>query len=585
MSEAAGEKRRTGDRLAELGKRRGFFFPSFESYGGVAGLYTYGPNGAALKRHLEDAWRDRFTVKEGNFEIHAPTVTPKPVLDASGHTDAFDDMLIECGECGETHRADHLVEDATELEDAESVPPEEMAGLIEDHDIRCPECGASLVDRPVESFNLMFETAIGPGDSTPGFLRPETAQSIFVEFPRLAEYARSELPFGVTQIGPGYRNEISPRRGLVRVREFGMAELELFVDPARNEPPLSSVAAVQLRLYPIDAQAADGKSYRNVTVEEALERNIIQNQWVAYYVGLARQWYDRIGIDPDRLRFRQHQAGERAHYATDCWDAEVEIDGAWIEIAGLAHRGCYDLAKHDEHADDDYTVFRPYDEPVTVERATVAPDMGQLGPTFGEQAPAVVDALEELVSTEPEAFEGESVAVTVDDTELEIPVEHTGFSRETVRETGERIMPEVIEPSFGIDRTVYTILAHNLKQDVVDGEERTYLALPSELAPTFVAVFPLMDRDGLGERARSVAADLRAAGFEVAYDDSGNIGRRYRRQDEVGTPFCVTIDYDTLEDGTVTIRDRDTTAQERVAIDALPGTLRALGNGDRTLQG
>ena len=579
-----GEDQSASEQLTELARRRGFFFPSFEPYGGTAGLYTYGPAGAAMKRHLEDAWRDRFTIKEGHVEIEGPTVTPKPVLDASGHTDTFDDMLVACPTCGDTHRADHLVEDATEIADAEALPIGEVESLIAEHDLVCPVCGSALAGQPVERFNLMFQTMIGPGNGDPGFLRPETAQSIFVEFPRLARYARNQLPFGVTQIGPGYRNEISPRRGLVRLREFTMAELEVFVDPDRNDPPLERVADVELPLYPVEAQQEGTEEYLQLSVAEGLQEGIITNRWVGYYLGVGKRWYDRVGIDPDRLRFRQHQSGERAHYATDCWDAEFEVDGTWIEMAGFAHRGCYDLEKHATHANADYTVFREYDEPIETEKATVSPDMGYLGPQFGGDAPAVAEALESLVEAAPEAFDGETVHVTVNDEEIELPVEATGFSVETVTEAGEHVKPEVIEPSFGVGRTLYAILIHNLKSDIVDDESRTYLALPPELAPTTVAIFPLMDRDGLGERARAIAHSLREAGFEVSYDDSGNIGRRYRRQDEIGTPYCVTIDYDTLDDDTVTVRDRDSTTQERVTIEELQSVLAALQEGTRTIR-
>ena len=583
MSESTSRERPEGDRLSELGRRRGLFFPSFESYGGVAGFYTYGPRGAAAKQHLESAWRDRFTIKEDNVEISGPTVTPGPVLDASGHTEEFDDMLITCGSCEETHRADHLIEAHTDIEDAETLATQAAEDLIDEHEIPCPSCGEPLTGQPIEGFNLMFETSIGPGNGDRAFLRPETAQSIFVEFPRLAEYARNDLPFGVTQIGPGYRNEISPRRGLIRVREFTMAELELFIDPERNEPDLRPVADVEVRLYPVDRQQEETTAYLETTIGAAVEAGIIGNAWIGYYLGIAQQWYERVGVDPNRLRFRQHQAEERSHYATDCWDAESEIDGDCIEIAGFAHRGCYDLAKHHEHSTADYEVFIPHDEPIEREVRTVSPEMGWLGPTFGEDAPRVAEALERLVETQPDAFEAEVVTVDVGGEEREVPVEHTGFAVETVTETGEHILPEVIEPSFGVDRTLYTIFAHSLRTDEIEGETRTFLALPPEIAPTTVAVFPLMERDGLGDRAQEIADALRSAGYRVDYDDSGNIGRRYRRQDEIGTPFCVTVDYETLETDTVTIRDRDSTEQIRVDADDLQGELDALMSRDRRI--
>ncbi len=593
-----------GDRLAELAKRRGFYFQSSEPYGGAAGFYTFGPQGAALKHNVEDAWRERFTVREGNMEIQSPTVMPEPVFEASGHLDTFDDMIVECADCGGSHRADHLVEDHTEIEEAESLPGSEVENLIAEYEIACPTCGTELAGRPVEDFNLMFETNIGPGDAQPGYLRPETAQGIFVDFPRLKEYARNQLPFGVTQIGPAYRNEISPRGGLKRLREFTQAELELFVDPEADEPPLERVADVELPLYSAEQQEAEDGEIREMTVREAVDEGVVGEPWIAYYLGVGRQWYERIGIDIDRFRYRQHLGGERAHYASDCWDAEADVslpgeDPDWIEITGYAYRGDYDLGKHAAHADDEYSVFEQYDEPITVERPTVDPDMSYLGPEFGGQAQAVVDALEGLAANDPEAFrvaqraaegasgdepraESEEVTVEVDGEEVTVPVEKTGFAVEEQTEHGEHRTPHVIEPSFGVDRVVYTLLTHAYREDTIDGEARTYLALDPEVAPTVVGVFPLLDE--LADRARDLTERLRADGLPATYDDSGSIGRRYRRQDEVGTPFCVTLDERTPEDDTATIRDRDTTDQARVPVGELPEVLADLRAGRRSFE-
>jgi glycyl-tRNA synthetase len=575
-----------GERLAELAKRRGFFFGSSAAYGGAAGFYTFGPRGAALKRNVEDAWRDRFTVEEGNLEIEAPTIMPEPVFEASGHLDGFDDMLVECPECGESHRADHLIEDATGIEDAESMPVEEVETLIAEHDLPCPNCGADLAGAAVEDFNLMFETNIGPGSSTPGYLRPETAQGIFVEFPRIKEYARNRLPFGVTQIGRAYRNEISPRKSIVRTREFTQAELEQFIDPERDEPDLSAVADVEVVLYPATEQGTDDGGYVETTVGEAVEDGIIGSPWVGYFLGVAQGWYERIGVDPDRFRFRQHLAGERAHYAADCWDAESEVDGDWIEIAGFAYRGDYDLSKHGEYGDDDFTVFRQYDEPKTVERAVVDPDMSVLGPEFGAKAADIAEALETLAERDPEAFEGEEVTVEVDGESFTVDADVADFRVEAQTVAGEHVTPHVVEPSFGVERTVYTLLAHAYSEDEVDGEGRTYLSLEPGVSPTDVGVFPLVSNvEELTARAAGIVDRLRGAGFSVVYDDSGSIGRRYRRQDEVGTPFCVTVDRDGVEgDGpeTVTIRARDSGRQVRVPVSELASELRALRDGGRT---
>ena len=564
------EDQTEGERLAELAKRRGFFFGSNGAYGGVAGFYTFGPQGAALKSNIEAAWRERFTVREGNYEIEAPTIMPEPVFEASGHLDGFDDMLVECPDCGTAHRADHLIEDATDVEDAESAPIEEVEDLIIEHNLVCPQCQATLGGEPVDSFNLMFETNIGPGSASSGYLRPETAQGIFVEFPQIKQYARNTLPFGVTQIGRAYRNEISPRKRIVRTREFTQAELEQFIDPERDEPALDEVADITVTLYSARQQQADDGDYIETTVGEAVESGLIGDGWIGYFIGIAQEWYETIGVDTDRFRFRQHLSGERAHYATDCWDAESEVDGDWIEIAGFAYRGEYDLSKHAEYGDDEFSIFQEYEESKTVERAVVDPDMSVLGPKFGSQAGEIKTALETLAERNPDAFSEETVDVSVDGEIITVDVEETNFHIESKTVNGEHITPHVIEPSFGIDRTVYTLLAHGYREDTVDNETRTYLSLSTKVAPTDVGVFPLISNvEQLVEQAKDIVSELRAAGLSVVADDSGSIGRRYRRQDEIGTPFCITVDRDGIEGtdpDTVTIRQRDTGRQVRAPI-------------------
>ena len=581
--------RSEAERLAELAKRRGYFFGASGAYGGAAGFYTFGPQGAALKSNVEDAWRDRFTVQEGNFEIEAPIIMPEAVFEASGHLDGFDDMLVECPDCGESHRADHLIEDNTSVEDAESLPVPEVEALLADHGIRCPTCGGALAGESVDDFNLMFETTIGPGSSTPGYLRPETAQGIFVEFPRIKEYARNSLPFGVTQIGRAYRNEISPRKSIVRTREFTQAELEQFVDPERDEPDIDDVADIEVTLYPATEQEADDGDYVETTVGEAVAEGIVGDAWIGYFLGIAQEWFEAIGVDMDRFRFRQHLSGERAHYAADCWDAESEVDGDWIEIAGFAYRGDYDLSKHAAHGDDDFTIFRQFDEPKQVERAVVDPDMSVLGPEYGDEAADVASALEELADRNPSAFEGDTVEVRVGGETRVVESDVANFRIEERTISGEHITPHVIEPSFGVDRTVYTVLAHAYSEDEVADETRTYLSLEPDVAPTDVGVFPLVSNvPELVDRADAIVEDLRGAGFSVTYDDSGSIGRRYRRQDEVGTPFCVTVDRDGLEgDGpdTVTVRERDSARQVRLPVESLATELAAVMDGDTTFDG
>ena len=569
-----------GEKVAELSKRRGFFSPTAEAYGGVAGFQTFGPEGAELKRNIENSWRKKFTQELGHREIEAPTIMPEAVFEASGHLETFDDMLVECPECGVSSRADHIVEDNTEIEEAEAFSKQKIESLFEEYNLKCPNCEESLIGEEVNDFNLMFETNIGPGSSNPGYLRPETAQGIFTEFPRFKEYMRNQLPFGITQIGKVYRNEISPRQGLVRVREFTQAELEHFIDPEEDSPDIEKVNDVELKLYPVSEQQKDEGEYLYLTVEEAIKEDVIESDWIAYYLGYAKQWYESIGIDMDRFRFRQHLPDELAHYSTDCWDAESDIGNSdeedWLEISGFSYRGCYDLSKHDEYSEDDYTIFKEYDEPEIVEEAKVDPDMGYLGPEFGDKAGKIADKLQEKAEENPKEFEQEEVIVEVDGEEFGVHSSKCNFSVEEVKKSGEHIIPHVAEPSFGVDRILYSVLAHAYQEDEVDGEERTVMQFSEEVAPTEVAVFPLMDKEGLGEKAEEVASMLRDQGFSVKYDDSGNIGRRYRRQDEVGTPVCVTVDYETLEEEpeTVTVRERDSTEQERVEISELAENLR-----------
>lgn len=569
-------------KLVELAKRRGFFSQTAEAYGGVAGFYTFGPEGAELKRNIEELWRERFNTKEGHREIEAPTIMPEPVFEASGHLDGFDDMIIECPECQNSIRADHLVEDNTEIEEAESFPTERIEQLIRKNNLVCPSCGHELSGIKVDDFNLMFETNIGPGTSNPGYLRPETAQGIFAEFPRFKEYMRNQLPFGITQIGKAYRNEISPRKSIIRVREFTQAELEHFIDPDEDKPRLEKVEDVEIVLYPIDEQEDEDGEKLRMTVREAVDQEVITSDWIAYYLGVAKRWYERIGLDMERFRFRQHLPGERAHYASDCWDAEAEVDGDWIEITGFAYRGCYDLKKHQEHSDENFEIFKEYDEPVTERVAKIDPDMSWIGPTYGDHASEVIDELEKMVETEPEVFErNEELRIKIKDKKFDVPVEKLNFRIVEEEKTGERFLPEVVEPSFGIDRILYSIMDHSYKEDKIDGEERKVLQLEPEVAPVEVAVFPLMDKDGMGDKAREVAAELRESGLSVKYDDSGNIGRRYRRQDEIGTPFCITVDHESLEDSTATIRERDSTEQARVDLEKLEKVIKELVSGER----
>ncbi len=557
------------ERVLELAKRRGFLWPSYEIYGGVAGLWDYGPLGAILKHKVENAWREIFVVGEGALPIDTPTIGVEEVFLASGHLSNFVDLIVECVTCHTTLRADHVVgeylrssgiaADLCEPDIAEACVPsrKKTQELIDSYRITCPDCGGPL--GKVHDFNLMFTTHIGPGTQRKGYLRPETAQGIFADFPRLLRFFRDRLPFGVAQIGKSYRNEISPRQGIIRLREFTQAEIEVFVNPSEKSlhPRFDEVANVEIDILSKDFVG-------RATIKAACDRDIIAHEYLAYHIARCQEFFLRVGVRESQLRFRQHLPDEMAHYAVDCWDAEGLTQHGWIELAGIADRTDYDLRQHERQSGLQMTVFVPYEKPESVERTIVRPKMDYLGPKYKDKAKQVADYLATISDPSgPIIFEGQDI-------------DPLGYTIETVTQSvlGDFVTPHVIEPSFGIDRTVYTILEHAYDEDTVDGERRIVLRLPHSLAPVEVAVFPLVK--ALNEKAVEVFRLLRREGFLVEYDDSGTIGRRYRRNDEIGTPFAVTIDHETVENGTVTVRDRDTTKQVRRPIASLTVTLREM---------
>ncbi len=565
------------EKVNELARRRGFLWPAFELYGGAAGFYDYGPLGAPLKRRIEDIWRQYFVIAEGFAEIEAPTIGVEGIYQASGHLAGFSDPLTGCKECKEVYRADHLIKHIIEVPDA--LKNEEIYKCIQENEIGCPECGGELSQ--VYEFNLMFKTMIGPGNKMTGYLRPETAQGMFINFPRLLRYFRDSLPFAAVQIGKSFRNEISPRQGVIRLREFTQAEAEIFIDPRdKTHPRFAEVKDIKMKFY--SRQAQEKGEEEEMTFGEAVEKGLVAHQTLAYYVARTYQFLLAVGVAPDKLRFRQHKSDEMAHYAADCWDAEVFLDRmGWIEIVGVADRTDYDLKAHASVSKVDLSVFVHYDQPVKRQKLVVKPDFKKLGPRFKSKAKAVGEALKALSAEELKGGSGtkdDKIKVVVDGETIEI--EKDLFSFESVEEEvrGIEIVPHVIEPSFGIDRILYTVLDHSYYEDVADGEIRAVLRFKPAVAPIEVAVLPLMDRKELVGPARKIQEQLRCRGMRVDFDISGSIGRRYRRCDEAGTPYEVTVDYETLELGTVTIRDRDSMSQVKVPEWQVADKLQALLN-------
>jgi glycyl-tRNA synthetase len=430
------------EKVANLAKRRGFAFQSSEIYGGLASCWDYGPVGVELKRNVKEAWwRSMVRQRDDVSGIDCSILMHPRVWEASGHIAGFTDPLVDCKKCKARFRADKL------------------------DDAHCPEkpskhpgeCGGELTD--ARQFNLMFKTFMGPveDDAAVVFMRPETAQGMFVNFLNVANSARRKIPFGIAQIGKSFRNEITPGNFLFRTREFEQMEMEYFVKPGEDD------------------------------------------RWFEYWVNERFEWYVRHGIKRERVRIRPHAADELAHYAKGCADVEYEFPFGWSELEGIANRTDFDLKQHSQYSGKDMSY---YDE-----------------------------------------------------------------------ETKERFLPYVIEPAAGADRATLAFLVDAYDEDEVEGETRAILRFHPRLAPVKAAVFPLMRKEGQPEKAREIY-DLLRQRWVVQYDQAGSIGRRYRRQDEIGTPFGVTVDHDTMKDGTVTLRDRDTMQQERMPIERMIEELR-----------
>jgi glycyl-tRNA synthetase len=441
------------DAIVSLAKRRGFVFPSSEIYGGMGGFWDYGPLGVELKNNIKAAWwRAMVQRRDDIVGLDAAIVMNPRVWEVSGHVAGFSDPMVDCRNCKLRFRADDL----------KGLPAE----------IPCPNCGQRGTLTEARQFNLMFKTHVGPVEESASvaYLRPETAQGIFVNFDNVATTTRRKLPFGIAQIGKSFRNEITPGNFIFRDREFEQMEMEFFIHPAEED------------------------------------------RWFAYWVEeRLRWWTDEIGIAADRLRLRPHDADELSHYSRQTTDVEYAFPMGWSELEGVADRTDYDLRAH----------------------------------TAGS---------------------GKTLAV---------------FDEAS----GEHVTPFVIEPAMGVDRAVLTVLLDGYEEEQLAKEKRTVLRIRPSLAPVKAAVLPLLrNRPELVERARALTADLKGR-LAATYDDTASIGKLYRRQDEIGTPFCVTVDVDTLEDGAATIRERDSMTQERVALAAIPDRLAALIAGTTAWEG
>jgi len=548
--------------VAELARRRGFFWPSFEIYGGVSGFLDLGPLGTVMKRRIVDKWLDTFVRKHGFVEISTPVITPERIFQASGHVDHFKDLMVECLSCKRRFKADHLLKEAAGIQ-AEAFSLKQIEQTINERQIRCVECGGQL-SKPVY-LSTMFRTTIGPYGESVGYGRPEAAQGMFIDFKRVYETLRERMPIAIAQIGTALRNEISPRQGPIRLREFTIMEFEFFYDPSEPSCPyINEVSEKEIRILPLQLRNRGIEEPITGTIRKVLDEKLVLSEWSAYFMALSQQFMTDLGIPEAKQRFHEKLPSERAHYSSQTYDHEVWLDRwGWVEMAGHANRSNYDLSSHLRESGTDLTVFKKYDQPVVRKERVVRPVDSTIGRAFKAEAGKVRKLLENARSEDVDRSIREKGFYVAGG--FRILPEHIRFEWTDTKESGRRFVPEVIEPSFGAERLIYAVLEYAYTQV----NDRLVLNIPVDLAPVQVSVFPLMAKDGLAEKAQAVCDMLRRTKFDVEYDESGTIGRRYARADEIGVPIAVTIDYDTLKDDTVTLRDRATWKQVRTQVRSL----------------
>mmetsp|Transcript_100 Transcript_100/g.218 ORF Transcript_100/g.218 Transcript_100/m.218 type:complete len:686 (-) Transcript_100:225-2282(-) len=591
--------------LSTLLERRMFYIPSYKIYGAVAGFYDYGPPGCAIKQNMTQAWRNHFVLEENMLELECPAVTPEVVLKASGHVERFTDFMVRDVKTGECFRADHLLEAALEakMEDPKASPQEKKEAhekLVQVGELKAEDLGKALKDYGVVApetnnelsepfpFNLMFKTSIGPRGDSVGFLRPETAQGIFVNFRDLLYYNGGKLPFAAAQIGNSYRNEISPRAGLLRVREFTQAEIEHFVNPdEKTHPRFVEVADLAPLLYSRELQMGEEKQPKPIKLSEAVAKGIMANETLAYFIGRTWLFFTKVGIDPARMRFRQHLLHEMAHYANDCWDGEVETSYGWVECVGLADRAAFDLNAHAKMSKTEMTAHERFPEPRIVDMLKVKINKKEVGQLFKKYSKAAVEALESM--SECEAMELKSKMETegsadfkVGETTFKLTPTLVTIAKEPTKVTGRNFVPGVIEPSFGIGRIMYSMFEHTYYAREGD-EARSVFRFPPLVAPIKATVFPLLQKQELSDVARKLSSSLTSVGLSNIVDTTGtSIGKRYARTDELGVPYAVTVDYEVVSNSTVTVRERDTMTQVRVPLAEVAGVIKSLVDGTQT---
>ena len=534
---------------------------SAEIYGGVAGFIDYGPIGAQIKSNIVDLWKKIFVESHPDlvYMVETPIITPEQVFKASGHVDHFTDPVVECPKCGRIYRADHLLEELGVK--TENMDNKDLFEYFK-RGVKCPFCGGML-GQPY-SFNLLFKTTIGPYASSVGYIRAETAQGMFTMFKRAYEDLREKRVFGLAQIGKVGRNEISPRQGPLRLREFTQMELEFFFDPDDTQNQLlADVENSTLRLLCENQQVVS-----EVKVQDAIRTNIVCNHWLAYFMVLGQRFIESLGFPPESYHFLEVPTFKLPHYSRQTWDLMVKVDKwGWVEIAGYSFRGDFDLSAHSKLSGVDLRVFKPLEKPLVKKRLRFKWDVNKLRSIYAEKTGLIIAKIKSLDDEEVRAAV-ESGFLEVDG--IKISVSELGVEEVMEEEKGIKYFPNVVEPSFGVDRIFYAMLDNSYTER--DG--RIVLRIPRSIAYPHVGVLPLIKKDGLDKVAKDIFVRLCKAGLRVTYDDDGSIGRRYSRLDEIGVPASITIDHQTLEDNSVTLRDRDTWLQVRIKTDDLVSSLK-----------
>jgi glycyl-tRNA synthetase len=602
--------------LQELCKRRFFFRQAFDIYGGVAGFFTYGPPGCALKNHLVKAWRQHFVIEENLMEIEDTCIMPHAVLKASGHVDRFNDFMVkDLKDESRFFRADKLLEDVMDAKlaepgiteaqkteytavrnQADAYSREEIGEVFKKYQIKAPETGTDLSD-PYE-FNLMFPTPIGPDGYLQGYLRPETAQGIFLNYKFCIEQNANRLPFGVAQVGKSFRNEIAPAKGLTRQREFTQAEIEYFVNPeSKAHPKFKDVADLRVSLFHSDEQLA-AKDATVMRMGDAVSQGKIDNETLGYYMARTYMFLTSVGIREEHLRFRQHLPTEMAHYAKDCWDAEIFTSYGWLECVGIADRSCFDLNAHAEATRTDLQYKEQLEKPIETEVLALTKQSGitvmKAFKKDGKMVKEWIEALpqEQLCALDKETSEKGSKEVEVDGRPFTLLKEQLQFEKKVEKTTIRSYTPGVIEPSFGIDRIFFSVMEHSYfsrpkEENSEDKQTRGVLSFAASIAPYKLSILPLDQRISRDERylglLSAVRKELSTLGLAYTMDESSaTIGKRYSRNDELGIPYAVTFDFQTLDDKTVTLRVRDAMDQIRVPLDDLVSMIRDLCSGEIT---